>query len=311
LARIGIVQGLTEVDGDGKTIHGIDLLHDIDAVREAVKQVANCKLVIVDTISDYLGSKVDTHKNRDVRAVMNPMAALANECRVANLLISHLRKGEGQAIHSAMGSIGFVGQARVAWAITRCQTNPKRRLMTCIKNNLADDTSGLGFAIESYGTDNGPVICWETEPVRMSADEAMAQQQRRGRKPVEREGAADWLAQQLADGPKLAGDILDDAEAEGFGRRTVQRAFQQLDGQRSKAGMQGGWLWSLGEDDTEGDTESQSPSFCHLRHLRKNTEDDSIERETNTTVCKKVTDCERQEFEAERLRCNGQPDVPF
>ncbi|HEY3394126.1 MAG TPA: AAA family ATPase, partial [Lacipirellulaceae bacterium] len=213
LSRIVHVKGITEVDGDGEQIHAIDLAQDIQSIRAAVEQVKNCKLVIVDTISDYMGSKTDAHKNRDVRSVLNPFAAMANECRVANLCISHLRKGEGRAIHSAMGSIGFVGQCRVAWAITRCPTNSRRRLMTCIKNNLADDTSGLAFTIEPYGPDNGPVLAWEAEPVRMSADQAMDQlRSKPGRKPDARRDANDWLREQLSFGPVAAGEILDAAK---------------------------------------------------------------------------------------------------
>ncbi len=74
LSRIAHVQGLSEIDSDGKSIHGIDLLNDIQSVRTAIEQVDNCKLLIVDTISDYLGEKTDSHKNRDTRAVLNPMA---------------------------------------------------------------------------------------------------------------------------------------------------------------------------------------------------------------------------------------------
>ena len=175
LSRIGLVSGLTDTDSDGEIIRGIDLAHDIASIRAAIKQVPNCRLVVVDTISDYIGGKTDTHKNRDVRSVMNPLAALANECRVANLCIAHMKKGDGRAIHATMGSIGFVGQARVAWAVTRCPVNAKRRLMTCIKNNLADDTSGLAYTIESHPFNGGPVLAWEAEPVRMSADEAISQ----------------------------------------------------------------------------------------------------------------------------------------
>ena len=40
--------------------------------------------------------------------------------------------------------------------------------MTCLKNNLGDDTSGLGYVLEPYGQNGEPVVCWESEPVRMS-----------------------------------------------------------------------------------------------------------------------------------------------
>jgi putative DNA primase/helicase len=270
-SRIAHVQGIAEVDGDGKAIHGIDLTRDIDAVRAAAQQVPNCRLVIIDTIGDYLG-KTDAHRNNEVRAVLNPLAALATECRLAILAIAHFRKGEGRAIHAAMGSLAFVGQARVAWAITRCQTNARRRLLTCIKNNLAVDNSGLAYSIEPHGEDGSPVLCWEAEPVRMNAEQAMAPPPRaKGRPPEVRDDAAGWLAQQLAQGPQPATQLLDDADGAGFNRRTVQRAFNQLGCKRSKAGLRDPWVWSLPEDDTDA-TDSQ---LCHPRHPRENTVNDS------------------------------------
>jgi hypothetical protein len=242
---------------------------------------------------------------------------MANECRVANLLISHLRKGEGRAIHSAMGSIGFVGQCRVAWAITKCPTNPKRRLMTCIKNNLADDTTGLAFTIEPYGPDEGPVLAWEAEPVRMSADQAMDQLRKpRGRKPDARNNAADWLSKQLAAGPKPAADILDEADNEGFKPWTVRRAFNQLECKRWKDGFDEGWVWAMPEDVTfEDNTEEYAPEDLSSSHLRKNTEDYVQKKKNNQVTREKVTDCERADsvtFEGfERAELNGHGDNPF
>lgn len=299
LSRIAHVQGLTDVDGDGKTIHGIDLGQDIEAIRAAIQQVENCKLVIVDTISDYLGSKVDCNKNRDVRSVLNPMAALANECRVATLCISHLRKSEGLAIHATMGSVGFVGQCRVAWAITRCPTNPRRRLLTCIKSNLADDNTGLAYLIEPFGPDGGPIVCWEADPIRMSADEAMVQLRAKpGPKPDGRNNAADWLSQHLADGPKPAADVLDDAEADGFKPWTMRRAFKQLDCKRHKGGFDEGWIWSLPQDDTEDNTQDADSVICNLRHLRTNPEDNVQKKKINKVVREKVTNSESVTFDA-------------
>lgn len=312
VSRIAHVQGVTGID-EGQTVHGIDLTRDVDAVRAAVEQVPNCKLVIIDTISDYLG-KTDAHRNNEVRAVLNPLAALANECRVAILSIAHLRKGDSRAIHAAMGSIAFVGQSRVAWAITRCQADPRRRLLTCIKNNLADDNSGLAYTIEGHGPDGAPVICWEPEPLRMTADEAMAAQQSRGRPPVERQDAAAWLATQLARGPQPASTILNDATACGLNRRTVQRAFEQLGCERSKAGFRDGWKWSLPEDDTQDDSGDQTPAISHPGHLRENSEENELKRETKYTLPARMTDCgssELDEFNSELANCNGGDNVPF
>ena len=142
-----------------------------------------------------------------------------------------------------MGSLAFVGQSRIAWAITRCQTNQKRRLMTCIKNNLADDTTGLAYTIEPYGADGGAVLAWESEPVTMEPDDAMATTRRKpGPKPSEREDAVTWLHRELLDGEKLAGDVLNAAHQAGHSGSTIRRAFDELECKRKKAGFNEGWL---------------------------------------------------------------------
>lgn len=263
LSRIAHVKGLVEVDGDGE-LHGIDLAADIQAIRASVAQVPDCRLVVVDTVADYLGGKVDESKNRDVRSVLNPFKAMAKEMGVANLLLAHGRKAEGRAVHSVLGSVAFVAQCRVAWAVTRCPSNPRRRLLTCVKNNLADDTSGLAYRIESIGPDNEPVVTWEAEPVRMNADEAMEQLRKpRGPKPEERNEAADWLASQLTDGPRPAAELFADADDEDIKRWTLRRAFEQLGCRRHKSGFGGGWVWELPKVTADG-----AQTTCNLRNLR-------------------------------------------
>jgi hypothetical protein len=313
-SRIAHVPGLSEADGDGNVIRGINLKHDLHAVRAVIERVQNCKLLIVDTISDYFGDDTDAHKNEEVRAVLNPLAALANEYRVANLLIAHGRKAEGKAVHCAMGSVAIVAQCRVAWLITRCPTNSRRRLITCVKNNLADDTSGLALAIEPYGPDNGPVICWETEPIRMSADQALDQLKRRpGPKPNKRQVAETWLANQLADGPMRADRILNAAETEGLNYKTVRRAFDELGCQRKKDGFDGGWFWSLPEDDTEDAQHHQTPKACPLGNLRKNTGEEDIKNCSRAKGTNSESARAFDTFEEERRELsNGHVDeVPF
>ena len=130
-----------------------DLKRDIGQLRTAIERVENCRLVIVDPVSAYMG-QADSHNNSEVRAVLSPLADLAAETRVAVLAVTHLRKGEGAAMYRAMGSLAFVAAARAAWAVCRDKTDPRRRLMLAVKNNLAADVAdGLAFTIESHGPD--------------------------------------------------------------------------------------------------------------------------------------------------------------
>ena len=62
-------------------------------------------------------------------------------------------------MYRAMGSLAFVAAARAAWAVVRDKTDPRRRLMLAVKNNLAADTAnGLAFTIEPYGPGGAPDV---------------------------------------------------------------------------------------------------------------------------------------------------------
>jgi len=65
--------------------------------------------------------------------------------------------------------------------------------------------------------------------------------------PATDEGAAGFLALKLAAGPVPAADLIDGAAALGIAERTLQEAAQRMGVVKVKAGMAGGWIWSLSE----------------------------------------------------------------
>jgi len=110
VTRIVALKSIKGADGAGDYNRLFDLSRDLEHLRAAIGTVENCRLIVVDPISAYLG-KTDSHKNSDVRGVLSPLADLAAETRVAILAVSHLRKGEGAAIYRTMGSLAFVAAA--------------------------------------------------------------------------------------------------------------------------------------------------------------------------------------------------------
>ena len=317
VSKIVALQSIGGADAEGDYKRAVDLARDTEHLRAAIKTVDNCRLVVVDPISAYLG-KTDSHKNAEVRAVLAPLAELAADTRVAVLCVSHLRKGEGQAIYRTMGSLAFVAAARAAWIVTEDNANPRRRLLLPAKNNLAPDTEGLAFAVESLGVDGAPVVTWEPGAVTISADDAMdGGRKKHGPAPDEREEAAEWLQSELASGARPAKELLDDGKGMGFTERTLQRAFRSINGQREKRGFSGGWLWSVSQGDTNTTSNprhSQPVAFDATCRLRTNPEDDAFPKTTNSCLSTKTPSSESvwiDEFEAERLECNGHADVPF
>ena len=52
-------------------------------------------LVLIDPISSYLG-KADSHKNAEVRGVLEPIGEMAERTRVAILSVTHFSKATKQ-----------------------------------------------------------------------------------------------------------------------------------------------------------------------------------------------------------------------
>ena len=71
----------------------------------------------------------------------------------------------------------------------------------------------------------------------------------KGRPDAERQDATDWLRSRLADGPRPAKEIQEEAEAHGIRGITLRRAFRELRGEAFKVGSvalgQCKWMWKL------------------------------------------------------------------
>src|SRR5690606_24015461 len=143
----------------------------------------------------------------DVRGLLAPLAELAGRYDLAIVSVTHLSKSGGtKAVYRAMGSLAFAAASRAVWAIVKDQADAQRRLFLPAKLNLAQDPDGLAYRIKE-----GRVV-WETEPVRMHADDAFAaEMQAAGAKPrgTERRDAMEWLRDELAGGRRPSREIIE------------------------------------------------------------------------------------------------------
>lgn len=242
-----------------------DLRTDFEKLRAAVESAPDCRLVIVDPVNAYVGPS-DSHFHTVVRRVLEPLAQLAAEKNLAILAVTHLRKNDGATIQRAAGSMGYVSMASTIWTVAEDPRDPSRRLFLPLKNNLGPFVGGLTFRVASTtlplppgeGRGEGasaslrerarsvPIIQWDETPITLSTREALARP-KPPRRPTERDAAREFLRHALADGPRPANELFEEAEEQGFSPRTLQRAFHELEGHSIKKGFSAGWWWSLGE----------------------------------------------------------------
>lgn len=244
VSKIVAIEGIKVHDSETGEARqrGFTLAADLPRLERVVADLADCRLIVIDPISAYLGD-ADSHKNAEVRALLAPLTELAERFRVSVLMVTHLAKGTGlKAIYRSMGSLGFAATARAVWHVAKSPDDDARRLILPAKMNLAPDPTGLAYRIEQGA------VCWEADPIKMNADELLAIEA--NAKPdsdrSQRDDAAEWLRDTLANGPMPSKEVIADGREHGHAEKTLRRAFNDIiGGKPTKMGMNGGWMWSL------------------------------------------------------------------
>src|SRR6185437_6652831 len=80
--------------------------------EKKIAELGDALLVIIDPITSYLG-RVDSHKNAELRSVLEPLGKMAARLRVTVIANTHLSKASvGSANSRVIGSVAFVNHSR-------------------------------------------------------------------------------------------------------------------------------------------------------------------------------------------------------
>jgi KaiC/GvpD/RAD55 family RecA-like ATPase len=230
LDRVHIVSAVEEAAGARRTFN---LQRDLQTLERQIEKIGNVALVVIDPVSSYLG-KVDSHNNSDVRSVLEPLSEMAERKRVAILSLTHFSKGGQNATKKALdrfiGSVAFTGAPRAAFAVIGDPDHEERRLFLSVKNNLARTPQGLAYRLEQRLVGNevegivGSRIMWESEPVTISANEALAADSAGLGSRTAKAEAIELLETALDGGPLPARDIRELARDHGITEKAIRMA---------------------------------------------------------------------------------------
>jgi putative DNA primase/helicase len=252
-ADLGSVQIIEAVKGSGGKGRR-DLQADLELLEKEITRIGDVVLVSIDPISSYMG-KTDSHKNSEVRGVLEPIGEMAERMRVAILSVTHFSKAGAntntKALHRFIGSIAFVGAPRAAFAVIE-DTDKDRRLFLHAKNNLAPAPQGLAFRLQQTIVDpdrNIVASCarWEPEPVSMTANDALAADAAGDSNRSAIEEAMEFLRDLLSEGCVPAKEVKAEANSAGQTWATVRRAKDRIGitPRREGFGDDGVWVWEL------------------------------------------------------------------
>ena len=138
--------------------------------------------------------------------------------------------------------------------------------MLPLKNNLAKDTSGFAYTVEEAGIGNGIItskVVWESEPVTVTADEALTPTSDR---QANREAAESFLREELKDGNEVAcSGLYERAGEQGISKKVLWSVKKKLGVAACKSSFSGGWTWRLPigstPDDSQDSQDSQNPKI--------------------------------------------------
>jgi putative DNA primase/helicase len=224
---------------------------------EAIESAHGVRLVVIDPLSAHLATGVDSFKDQSIREALAPLAALAEDGKLAVVLVAHLNKGQGtDPLQRLGGSIGLPAAARSVLLLGRDPGDPAgasgaRRVLAQVKNNFGEHTGSSAYSIGSTTIEGlfeeipvGYIVDVGPSPYRGAELLALAQE---ADEPAMMREAAEFLKVALADGPRAAADLQDEAEKAGLSWDTVKRAKRRagVTGQKERGIKNGRWLWQI------------------------------------------------------------------
>lgn len=198
------------------------------AQLEAVIIEHRAALVIIDPLTAYLPDGVDTSNDREMRRILVPLGKLAERTGASIVVVRHVRKAAGSALHAGGGSLGgIIGAARSALIVgalpddeaddataedevigigrskgnySRCPPVLRARKVSVTLDNAADPTKPIQTSrIEWLGAADG-----------ITADDLVSvpRKAKRGVGESKLERAKEALLEILSDGPARSDEVI-------------------------------------------------------------------------------------------------------
>jgi putative DNA primase/helicase len=272
----------------GKERRPFDPARDIAALQAAIEAASGASLIIIDPIVS--ATAADSHKNSETRRGLQPLVDMAAKLDAALFGVTHFTKGsEGRSpIDRVTGSVAFGALPRVVMVAAKQQDGtdgkPRPRILMRAKSNIGKDDDGFEYELQLVPMREHPdiiasVVSWGDAVAGNARDilkEAETVPDTDG--DGERHEAAEFLTEFLSDGPKSQKEVKETAEANCHAWRTIRRAQKELGIKPTKAGMTGGWVWSLPEGGHQNPKMATNPcheklaTFGNRGHLRGESE---------------------------------------
>lgn len=143
--------GRFEVVSDTDAVATLSLPHD-NALFEAAIAENDIALIVLDPLMSLISDRIDTHRERDVREALDPLAKIADRTKAVILGIAHWNKHSGSDLSARItGSGAFKNVPRAIFGFGRDpESADEGCVMTQSKNSLGmSNLPSISYRIES------------------------------------------------------------------------------------------------------------------------------------------------------------------
>jgi hypothetical protein len=253
---------------------------------ESTLLAAGVRALLVDTVVSHVPRGHDSYKEQDVRAVLKPLARMAERCGMVVLDTMHLNRREARDVLtriSGSGAFGNLARQVLLFAEDPDDPDGPTRILAVGKSNVGARASALRLRIEGCivpGADGETIptsrLVVVGDTTHTAGDLLGARAEEEDRSAVSE--AVDFLRDLLGGGALPARTVREEAGRADINRAAVRRAQKRLRIVPRKQGMGGGWVWELPSEDAHIPTEEAHAgtvsTFSADEHLRALSETD-------------------------------------
>jgi hypothetical protein len=257
LARIYILEHASLTDAETGAVLGqrrITLPGDVDLLEEQMDLVS-ARLVLIDPIMLYLDPRLNSWRDQDMRAALEPLAKLAERRMAAIILVRHLTKGGGtNPLYRGGGSIGIAGAARSVLLVGK--PSEDEHILAHSKTNLGRIMPSLRFRLRADAEEQPAHVEWlGTSPYSARA----LLNQNPVDETTELGRAMGFLHEALADGERAAREVEAEANEAGIATWPLREAARRLHVVRNRTGFGSGGFVSWRLPSPEGASGEDAP----------------------------------------------------
>jgi hypothetical protein len=258
-----------DVEQDGR-IDQLTLPSDTSALAKEIREL-QVALLAADPLLSLIHAGIDTHRDRDLRTALEPLARLADETKCAVVGLAHFNKSaSSDALNLITGSRAFSAVARAVLAIARdTEADDGSCVLSQAKNNLGRlDLPSLRYVVTTaeVPTDEGPAYVGRLEftgESERSVSDILSDATGDGEDRSDRDAASAWLTDYLIShgGEAPVTDLLKAARAAGIAERTLRRARGKAGAVSDRSGFPARAVWRLNPGDAPSPAPAVRPQF--------------------------------------------------